>query len=121
MLKYLNTTTKEQFKSYYLDLAGEKINSVPSQLPTQRSWEITDNFGNAWTVSFTGEVGEFTVEGKMSTGVPFKIWLYLSGDRVEIVKAFDGGRNIRSDRLLGKYKELACMVSGYFKFNLLRA
>lgn len=120
MLKYLNTTTKEQFKSYYLDWAGEKINSVPSQLPTQRSWEIADNFGNTWTVTFTGRVGEFTVEGKTSAGVSFKVWMYLSGDSVEIVKAFDSGRNIRSDRLLKKYKELAHMVSSYFKFNLLR-
>ena len=110
MLKYRNSTTKEQFKSYYLDWSEEQIRSVPPQFSTQLKWEITDRFGNVWTVTFTGEVGEFTVEGKTSTGVPFKIWLYLSGDRVEIIKAFDGGRNIRSDRLLGKYKELAHMV-----------
>lgn len=120
MLKYRNMTTKEQFKSYYLDWAGERIHSVPSRFFAQRSWEIADNFRNVWTVTFTGEVGEFTVEGTAASGAPFKVWLYLSGDSVEIVKAYDGRQNIRSDVLLRKYKELACMVSNYFRFGLLR-
>lgn len=118
MLKFRNVTSKENFRSY-ADWAEERITPKGTDWPRTCVWLVEDRFGNAWTVTFTGEVGDFTVEGKTSAGTAFKVWLYLSGDSAEIVKAYDGGRNIRSDRLLGKYKELACMVSNYFRFNLL--
>lgn len=49
-----------------------------------------------------------------------KVYLYLSGDSFEIMRAVEGKRHIQSDRLLGKYKYLALMVSNYFRFHLLR-
>lgn len=118
-MKITNTTTRESFHAH-IDWAEEQIASISTQFPRMRAWKIHDRFGNEWTVTFTGDVGEFTVEGKAENGIPFKVYLYLSGDSFEIIKATDGKRNIRSDRLLGKYKYLALMVSNYFRFHLLR-
>lgn len=119
MLKFQNTTTKENFQSH-VDWAEEWIASAPTPHSGTRSWKIGDRFGNTWGVTFTGNVGEFTVEDTTPEGSPFKVYLYLSGDKIEIVKALDNGRNIQSDRLLGKYKCLALMVSNYLRFHLLR-
>lgn len=119
MLKFQNATTKENFLSR-VSWADEWIASAPTPCSGTRAWKIGDRFGNAWDVTFTGNVGEFTVEGTTPEGSPFKVYLYMSGDKIEIIKALDNGRNIQSDRLLGKYKYLALMVSNYLRFNLLR-
>ena len=100
-------------------MGKQKIELLPVRWPRMRMWKISDHSGNGWVVTFTGDVGEFTVSGTMESGVPFKVWLYLSGDRFEIMKATEGRRNIKSDRLLRKYRPLGCMVSNYFRFNII--
>lgn len=118
-MKITNTTTRERFHAH-IDWAEEQIASIPTRFSGTEAWKIHDRFGNEWVVTFTGDVGEFTVEGKTESGVPFKVYLYLSGDSFEIMRAVEGKRHIQSDRLLGKYKYLALMVSNYFRFHLLR-
>jgi hypothetical protein len=74
---------------------------------------------NQWKLIFTGNVGEFTIGGT-NNGSAFVVAMYLSGDKVEIVEAFERGRCIRSDRLLKKYRELTLMVSNYLRFGYLK-
>lgn len=127
MLKFLNVTTKEDFLSYK-DWARQQISPMTTQCSGTQAWKISDHFGNTWDVTFSrngGELtasendGEFTVGGMTTNSSPFKVYLHLCGDAVEIVMATENGRTIRSDRLLKKYRELSVMVSNYLRFNLL--
>ncbi|NBH77049.1 hypothetical protein D3Z52_02390 [Clostridiaceae bacterium] len=102
-MKITNTTTRERFHAH-IDWAEEQIASIPTRFSGTEAWKIHDRFGNEWVVTFTGD----------------KVYLYLSGDSFEIMRAVEGKRHIQSDRLLGKYKYLALMVSNYFRFHLLR-
>lgn len=118
MIIYQNVTTKENFQKH-IEWANQNIKPIDIQQKSIQEWEISDRFGNVWTVSFNGNVGEFLIENKSHFQTSFVVYLYLSGERIEIVKAVDNGRKIKSDRFLKKYKELALMVSNYFKFNML--
>ncbi len=117
-MQYTNVTTKEAFQSY-LDWSGQHIEPLNADSKTIRSWTICDRFMNQWKLIFTGNVGEFTIGGT-NDGAAFVVAMYLSGDKVEIMEAFDRGRCIRSNRLLKKYRELALMVSNYFRFGYLK-
>lgn len=117
-MRYTNVTTKEAFQSH-LDWAEQRIEPLHTDSKTVCSWTIYDRFMNQWKLVFTGNVGEFTVGG-INNGGAFVVAMCLSGDKFEIVEAFDRGRCIRSDRLLKKYKELALMVSNYLRFGYLK-
>lgn len=117
-MRYTNVTAKAAFQSN-LDWAEQRIEPLDVDNKTVRSWRICDRFLNQWKLIFNGNVGEFTISGT-NDGATFVVAMYLTGDKIEIVEAFDGGRHIRSDRLLKKYRELALMVSNYFRFGYLK-
>lgn len=117
-MQFTNVTTKEAFQSH-LAWAEQHIEPLHADSKTTRSWTICDRFMNQWKLIFTGNVGEFTIGGS-NDGAAFVVAMYLSGDKVEIVEAFDRGRCIRSDRLLKKYTELALMASNYLRFGYLK-
>lgn len=117
-MRYTNVTTKESFQAH-LDWAEQCIEPLHTDSSTVRSWMICDRFMNQWKLIFTGNVGEFTIGGT-NNGSAFVVAMYLSGDKVEIVEAFERGRCIRSDRLLKKYRELTLMVSNYLRFGYLK-
>ena len=117
-MRYTNVTTKESFQAH-LDWAEQCIEPLHTDSSTVRSWMICDRFMNQWKLIFTGNVGEFTIGGT-NNGSAFVVAMYLSGDKVEIVEAFERGRCIRSDRLFKKYRELTLMVSNYLRFGYLK-
>ena len=117
-MRYTNVTTNESFQAH-LDWAEQCIEPLHTDSSTVRSWMICDRFMNQWKLIFTGNVGEFTIGGT-NNGSAFVVAMYLSGDKVEIVEAFERGRCIRSDRLLKKYRELTLMVSNYLRFGYLK-
>lgn len=117
-MRYTNITTKDGFQSY-LEWTGQHMEQTPTRSSSVRSWQIRDRFMNQWDLIFNGNVGEFTIKGTHD-GVTFVVAMYLSGDKFEIVEAFDNGRHIRADRLLKKYRDLGLMASNYFRFGYLK-
>jgi hypothetical protein len=112
MYSCTNVTTKQELQEA-IDWQGLQIEKTEPPFPLYRSWHVKNKFGSEWTINFVNEVGEFTVSGL--NGEPFTLYLYLSGNKMEIHKAVDSrGRTIQSERLLRKYRHIACMVSSYF-------
>ena len=109
MLTYRNVTTKENFLAN-IEWANQSIKPINTQRKNVREWEINDGFGNTWAVLFNGNVGEFSISNSQTEN-PFIVYLYLSGDQFEIVKANDNGRNIQSKRLLKKYNNLTFVIT----------
>ena len=127
MIRLENNTTKEKFLRH-IELFKEEIH--PMQIWTVhvgdynpfrnwKFWELSDPY-NKWIITFTGEVGEFKVEGEEFNGKPFVIYLYLTDSQVEIHMALENGRRLKADRFLNKYKLLAYTISCYFKFGYLK-
>jgi hypothetical protein len=112
MYSCTNVTTKQELQEA-IDWQGLQISPMENPLPRRKSWHVKDRFMNDWKIDFMGEVGEFTVSSL--NGELFTVYLYLSGNKMEIHKAVDSrGRTIQSERLLRKYRHIACMVSSYF-------
>jgi hypothetical protein len=118
MIRFTNRTTKEDFVNG-IEWRWQTINPVESDGNFARSWDVADRFENEWKITFTGKVNEFTISNDKHTK-PFILYLILIGDKVEIHKAIENGRNIKSDRLLRKYTRLADMVSCYHRFGYLK-
>lgn len=74
-----------------MDWAEQRIEPLDVDNKTVRSWRICDRFLNQWKLIFNGNVGEFTISGT-NDGATFVVAMYLTGDKIEIVEAFDGGR-----------------------------
>jgi hypothetical protein len=114
MIKFRNLTTRERFDQK-VDLEGLSIRPLGTVV-----WDITNKYGCKWRVRFLGEVGDFAVSGP-GRGRYDNVYLYLSGDKVELYKVIDTrGCTLKSDRFLKKYREVATLVSSYFMFGYIK-
>ena len=118
MIKYTNITTKEQFQDHVV-WSGETLEKIKAQFDHRQEWIIRDRFGNAWKVTFMGAVNQYKLEN-MEKDSYFEVDMLVYGDNIEIYHAYDHGKNYRADNKLRKYKELACMVSNYLRFGILK-
>ena len=119
MIKFINRMTKEEFFEV-IQWHGQKIEPIESSYKSERIWKVTDKYDNEWKIVFTGNVNEFTISSEQDPVNPFKVYMLLNGDRVEIHKAMEYKRNITSERLLRKYSRIATMVSCYHRFGYLK-
>ena len=126
MVSINNITTKESFIRH-IELFDEEIHPMQilsvhvgadSPVRNWKCWELSDKFQNTWTITFTGNVGEFKVEGE-ENGKPFAVFFYFSGSKAEINMAIENGRKLKADRFLNKYKFLALHICCYFKLGYL--
>lgn len=119
MIKFINRTTHKEFLDI-LKARMQEIKSIESNGKFAGIWAVYDKYENEWKITFTGNVGEFTIANEHDITNPFKVYLYLEDNKVEIRKAIEYKRNITSDRLLRKYSRLATMVSCYHRFGYLK-
>lgn len=115
MLKFENTTTKESFEKS-VKWSGNKIEEMKKPHGNQRLWKISDCCGNVWDVLFTGNVDEY----RISYRDVFSVDILMYGNMVEIHRAIKNGRNLKADRNLKQFMQLALLVSCYRKFGYLK-
>lgn len=115
MFEFDNVTTKDDFKGYIesnkiiikaLDVSGE----------SQKSWDISDVYGNLWRVVFDVNSNMFSV---FNNEEPFKVDITMNGSHIEIHAAVFGKRNIKSSRLLKKFMNLSMMINCMYEFDYL--
>ena len=115
MLRFENKTTKENFEKS-VELSKNKIEEMERPHENQRLWRISNCFGYAWNVLFTGNVDEYRISYKDE----FLVNILMPGNMVEIHRAIKGGRNLKADRNLKQFEELALLISCYKKFGHLK-
>ena len=115
MLRFENKTTKENFEKS-VELSKNKIEEMERPHENQRLWRISNCFGYAWNVLFTGNVDEYRISYKDK----FLVYILMPGNMVEIHRAIKGGRNLKADRNLKQFEELALLISCYKKFGYLK-
>lgn len=118
MIKYKNVTTKEQF-NLHNEWAARTLEKIKPQFDHQKEWIIRDRFANAWKITFMGAVNQYRIQN-LQNDPYFEVNMLVYGDCVEIHNAHDNGKKYHADRMLRKYKELACMVSNYLRFGMLK-
>lgn len=114
MLKFENTTTKESFEKS-VKWSKNKIEEMEKPHENQRLWRILDCFGNVWNMLFTGNIDEY----RISYSDEFSVDILMSGNMVEIHRAIKDGRNLKADRNLKQFMQLALLMSCYKKFGYL--
>lgn len=121
MLKFTNTTSKENFLKE-IEWSGKEIKPIEAYGRDQKLWKIIDRFGNEWNVLFTGSVDEYSI-----FNVPhclcdklFRVDIISRGNKIEIHKVTKNGKNIKSDRLLKQFAQLAMMVNCYVQFGYMK-
>lgn len=115
MLKFKNTTKREDFKKS-VEWSKRKIEEIEKPHKNQRMWKISDCFGNVWNVLFTGNVDEYRVSYENE----FSADILMHGNMVEIHRAIKNGRNLKADRNLKQFTQVALLVSCYNKFGYLK-
>lgn len=115
MLKFENTTTKESFEKS-VKWRKNKIEEMEKPYENQRLWRISDCFGNIWNVLFTGNVDEYRISYKDE----FSVDILMPDNMVEIHRAIKDGRNLKADRTLKQFMQLALLMSCYKKFGYLK-
>ena len=108
MLKFENTTTKESFEKS-VKWSKNKIEEMEKPHENQRLWRISDCFGNVWNID----------EYRISYSDEFSVDILMSGNMVEIHRAIKDGRNLKADRNLKQFMQLALLMSCYKKFGYL--
>lgn len=115
MLKFENTTIKESFEKS-VKWSKNKIEEMEKPHENQRLWRISDCFGNVWNVLFTGNIYEY----RISYSEEFSVDILMYGNMVEIHRAIKNGRNLKADRTLKQFMQLALLMSCYKKFGYLK-
>ncbi len=123
MIKFKNSVTNEQLKKTIED-NGIVITDLPLKNNCIRGWRMTLSNGKTLIIAFTGEVNEWTIGVQsLENGLvtyPEVIDIYSAGDCVEIHRALVGNRNLKAERFLKKYKELALLLNGLVQFGYLK-
>ena len=121
MWKFINNTTKENFLEN-IEWSGNKIERIQIPFKRPKLWQISDRFGNVWEVLFKGDVGEYSISNvcRYPSDKPFTVDIISNGNKVEIHKAIKNRRNIKSDRLLKQFSQIAMMVNCYVQFVYLK-
>ena len=88
-MKFENKITKESFEKI-IKWNECKIEEMERPCKNQRLWKISDCFGNAWNVLFTGNVDEYRISYKDE----FSVDILIPGNMVEIHRAIKNGRNL---------------------------
>lgn len=114
MLEFENKTTKESFEKI-VKWNEYKIEEMERPHENQRLWKISDCFGNVWNVLFTSIVDEYRISYKDE----FSVDILIPGNMVEIHRAIKNGRDLRADRSLKQFIQLALLISCYKKFGYL--
>ena len=115
MLKLENKTTKEYFDKA-IKRNKYKIEEIKNPHENQRLWKISDCFGNIWNVLFSGDVDEYCV----SYSDEFSVNILMYGNMVEIHGAVKNGRNLKADRILKQFAQLALLMSCFKIFGYLK-
>lgn len=117
MLKFKNTTTKEDFLRS-VKCRGQKIEPIELSGKIQKAWKISDKFENEWQVYFTKGIEEWSIFNIGRHGeIFFRVDIVLCGSDIEIWRAEKNGKNIKSERLLKQFMQVAIMVSCYHQFG----
>lgn len=115
MLKFENKTTKEYFEKA-IKRNKYEIEEIENSHKNQRLWRISDCFGNVWNVLFTGNVDEY----RISYDDEFSVDILMPGNMVEIHRAIKNGRNLKADRTLKQFVQLALLMSCFKIFGYLK-
>lgn len=121
MYKFENKTKKKDFVES-IEWSRNIVERIQIPFKKPKQWRISDRFGNVWTILFKGDNNEYSISNvcKYPSDKPFTVDIISSGNKIEIHKAMKNGRNIKSDRLLKSFSELAMMVNCYIQFGYLR-
>lgn len=120
MFKFTNVTTKENFLKK-IEWSEEEITPIEAFGNSQKSWKIIDRFDNEWNILFTGN-DEYSIYSvpHHSCDELFRVDIVSSGNKIEIHRATKNGKNIKADRLLKQFAQLAIMVNCYVQFGYMK-
>lgn len=121
MYKFQNNTTKENFIRN-IEWSGMEIKPTEVHGKLQKSWQLSDKFGNVWNILFRGNVNEYSIFNvcKYQSDKPFRVDILSYGNNIEICKAEKNGRKIKANRLLKQFSQLAMTVNCYSQFGYLK-
>lgn len=121
-MKVKNDISKEEFEEKCKN-HGYTLEPLEPNSKCQKAWKLSEKFFNdGWIIVFTGEVDEFSVYHYHSETEKYarRIDLVLTGDSIEIVRAWANRRTAKSEFLLKRYVPIAKLISCYKQYGFLK-